>query len=56
MKNKTFDCVEMKKKGGELIYIKTKDMTFDEKVEYWKQRSNEFKQWRKEIPTHQPAN
>lgn len=51
-KNKAFDCVEMKKIGGELIYNKTKDLTFNEKVEYWKQRSEEFERWRGGIKSH----
>lgn len=55
-KNKAFDCVEMKKKGGAIIYEKTKDMTVEEEIEYWKQRAEEFKQWRKELKSHQPTN
>lgn len=55
-KNKTFDCVAMKKKGGALIYNQTKNMTFEEKVEYWEKRSEEFKQLREELQSHQPTN
>lgn len=41
---KTFDCVEMKRRGAEAIYEVLKNMTFEEEVEYWRKRSTEFKQ------------
>ena len=40
MKAKTFDCVEMKHKGGLRIFEETKDLSLAQKVEYW-QRKNE---------------
>jgi len=40
MKTKTFDCVEMKRPGALRIYEETKDLTFEQKIEYW-QRKNE---------------
>ena len=42
MKAKTFDCVEMKRKGAALIHEEIKDMTFDQKVAYWEQANREF--------------
>jgi hypothetical protein len=42
MKVKTFDCVEMKREGSLRIHEETKNLTFDQKVEYWRQRSEEF--------------
>lgn len=52
-KDKTFDCVEMKKKGAAIINEKMKDMTFEEKVEFWKRRSEEFEQWRNALKSQQ---
>ena len=40
---KTFDCVEMKRKGALRIYEKNKDMTFNQEVEYWRRRNEEFR-------------
>ncbi len=40
MKTKTFDCVEMKRKGAERIYQLVKDMTPAEELEFW--RPQEF--------------
>lgn len=42
LKKKKFDCVEMKRKGAERIYQITKDMTVEEKVEYWRKRTEEM--------------
>ena len=42
MKTKTFDCVEMKRRGSLRIREETKDLTPDEKVEYWKKRNEEM--------------
>jgi len=42
MKNKTFDCVEMKRRGAEYVYSLTKDMSRQEEIEFWRKRSQEF--------------
>jgi hypothetical protein len=39
MSKKKFDCVAMKRKVQEKIYNKTKDMTPDELLDYYVQRS-----------------
>lgn len=44
MKVKKFDCVEMKRRGAEKIYERTKDMSIEEKLAYWKQRTEELRQ------------
>jgi len=36
MKTKTFDCVEMKRRGARLVYDEVKDMTTEQELEYWK--------------------
>ncbi|MBN1341420.1 MAG: hypothetical protein JXQ73_02005 [Phycisphaerae bacterium] len=44
MKAKAFDCVEMKRRGSLRIYEETKDLTFAQKVEYWRRKSEEMTQ------------
>lgn len=39
---KNFDCVAMKREGALRIHEATKDLSFDEKVQYWKERSDEM--------------
>jgi hypothetical protein len=41
MKKKKFDCVEMMHRGGRKIYEETKNLTFEEEVEYWRKKSDE---------------
>ena len=39
-KNKTFDCVEMMHKAALHIHEETKDLTTEEKLEYWRRKTN----------------
>ena len=39
MKNKSFDCVEMKRKGAETIYKKVAKLSKAQQLEYWRQGS-----------------
>ncbi len=55
MKNKTFDCVEMKRRGAEHVYDLTKDMTFEEEVEFWRRRSEEFMRKQERLSARRPA-
>jgi hypothetical protein len=43
MKAKTFDCVEMKRRGSRRVHEATKNMTFEEKVEYWRKAGEEIR-------------
>lgn len=43
MKTKTFDCVEMKRRGSQRIYEATKDMTPEQELAYWQERSRQFR-------------
>ena len=36
---KSFDCIAMKREAAARIYEKTKDMTLEEQVAYWKERT-----------------
>ncbi len=42
MKTKTFDCVEMKRRGAELLRQRLAGMTLEQEIEYWRQRSEQF--------------
>lgn len=44
MKTKTFDCIEMKRRGSQRIYETIKDMTFEQKVAYWREQSRQFRE------------
>ena len=46
MKTKTFDCVQMKRWGSERIYEITKEMTLEQKIQFWNEKNQSF---RKEI-------
>jgi hypothetical protein len=39
MKTKTFDAVEMKRRGAERIHEQTKGMTPEEELAFWRQRT-----------------
>ena len=49
MKTKTFDCVEMKRQGSARIHEQIKDLTFEERIEYWRRRSEAFRREQEEI-------
>jgi hypothetical protein len=40
---KTFDCVEMKHRGAELVQARLATMTLDEQVAYWERRGKELR-------------
>lgn len=42
MKTKRFDCVEMKRRGAELVRKRLAGMTLQEEIEYWRKRSEQF--------------
>lgn len=42
MKTKKFDCVEMKRQGALRVHEQLKNLTVEEQIEYWRQRSAEF--------------
>lgn len=49
MKTKTFDCVKMKHRGGDRIYEQIKGLTLDQKIEYWKRRSQEVRREQEQL-------
>ena len=44
MKTKTFDCVEMKRRGAERIHEATKGLSFEQKVAFWQRQSQQFRE------------
>lgn len=43
-KKKKFDCVELQHRGAKLVYEQTKDMTPEEQVAFWQERTEELRQ------------
>lgn len=41
-RKKKFDCVEMKRRGGDRVYQRLKDLSQEEQIEYWRQRTEEL--------------
>jgi hypothetical protein len=39
MKNKSFDCIEMKRKGAEAVYQKVASLSIEQQLEYWRKGS-----------------
>jgi len=44
MKNKSFDCVEMKHKGAEAVYRKVASLSIEQQLEYWRKGSASLRQ------------
>lgn len=42
MKKKTFDCVEMKRRGAKRVQEETAGMTREEKIAYWDRATQEM--------------
>ena len=49
MKRKTFDCIEMKRGAAARIHEETGSLTLDQKIEYWRRRSEEFRAEQEEL-------
>ena len=43
MKTKTFDCVEMKRRGAELVRRQLEGKSLEQQVEYWRKGTEELK-------------
>ena len=43
MKTKTFDCVQMKRQGAELVRQQLEGKSFEQQVEYWRKGTEELK-------------
>ena len=49
MKAKRFDCVAMKRRGAQIIYERTKEMTLEEEVEFWQARTSELRKQQQKL-------
>jgi hypothetical protein len=47
--NKPFDCVEMKHQGSERIRQETKNMSVDEEIAYWKEKTEKLSKYKKQL-------
>ncbi len=54
-RKKAFDCVELQHRAGEAIYEKTKDMTREEELAYWAERSAELRREQEELQRKRTA-
>jgi len=51
MASKPFDCVEMKRRGAELVQKKLEGKSPAQKLEYWRKGTDELKQLQKRKQT-----
>ena len=49
MKNKSFDCVAMKRKGAEAVYQKIATLSMEQQLEYWSKGSASLRQQMKPV-------
>lgn len=42
---KSFDCVEMKRKGARKIFEALRGKSREEQIAYWRERNAEMRQW-----------
>ena len=49
MKTKAFDCVEMKHQGAEKIREKIKDMTLEQELAFWQERTRELRNHQQDV-------
>jgi hypothetical protein len=54
-KKKSFDCVEMMHEGALRIYEKTKDMTKEEELAYWRERAEAARREHPRLRELEPA-
>jgi hypothetical protein len=45
---KTFDCIELKRQAARRIFEETGQLSIEEKITYWRRRSEEFLRERKQ--------
>jgi len=48
-KRRAFDCVAMKRQAADEVYELTKDMSFEEKVAFWRRESAAFLKEKKAV-------
>jgi hypothetical protein len=48
MKNKMFDCVQMKRRGAELVHKQLEGKSFEQQFEYWQKGTDQLKELQKQ--------
>lgn len=51
MKTKTFDCVDLKRRGAERVQAELEGMTPGQQVEYWRRSTEELLQRKRQLAT-----
>ena len=46
---KTFDCVEMKRRGAERIYNQVANMTLKEQLAFWRERTELLRKYQQTV-------
>jgi len=49
MKTKTFDCVQMKRQGSELVRKHLEGKSFEQQLEYWQKGTSDLKKLQKQM-------
>ena len=49
MKNKTFDCVQMKRKGAIMIKRRLRGKTIEKQMKYWQKGTEELKKLQRRL-------
>ena len=47
MKTKTFDCVQMKRRGAEIVQRQLEGKSLKQQLEFWKKGTNQLKELQK---------
>ena len=55
MTAKTFDCVQVKRRGALRVYEETKGMTREQELAYWRKQDEEFRAARRREAEKQAA-
>ena len=49
MRTKTFDCVQMKRDGAELVRKQLEGKSFEEQLEYWRKGTEELRELQAQV-------
>jgi hypothetical protein len=49
MKTKTFDAVEMKRRGQAALLTCLEGMTADQQREFWRRQNDELREWQRQL-------
>ncbi|HUU16638.1 MAG TPA: hypothetical protein VMW72_05770 [Sedimentisphaerales bacterium] len=48
MKTKTFNCVQMKRRGAESVHKQLEGKSFEQQLEYWQKGTDQLKELQKQ--------